>query len=131
MGELYIHVSFMITGLILMTGGVVVARFYRTWRRWLKLHRGFGAAGAVSIVAGFMAAVYMVSLSGGPHISVLHARIGALTVLMGVFTPLLGQLQFLIPSRAAHIRPRHRQAGFITLFLGLSAVIAGLALLGA
>ncbi|MCX7635877.1 MAG: hypothetical protein N2Z74_09090 [Syntrophales bacterium] len=126
----YIHGGIMILGVVLMTAGLVLARFFRRRRGWLRLHRALGIAGSVAVAGGFVVAIAMVTLAGGTHFGVLHGKMGALAVFMTTLTPVLGQLTIAIPTRAARIRPYHRRGGYITLVLVLMMVVSGLSLVG-
>ena len=128
--ELYIHGGFMAAGLFLMASGVAVARFLRTRRDWLRLHRALGLSGASTVVLGFFAALYLVSADGGEHFAVLHARVGGVTILMSVMTPALGRLQFVLRSRAADLRAWHRRSGALTILMVFLMILSGLAQAG-
>jgi hypothetical protein len=127
---LYPHAGFMITGMVLMAAGVFIARFMRTHSWWLRRHRALGICGALSIIFGFLAAVYMVAESGDEHFAVLHAYAGALAILAATATSILGQLQFTLKARRAEIRKAHRWSGALTLILIPLNMISGLVLAG-
>ncbi|MCX5834524.1 MAG: hypothetical protein NTV99_08465 [Deltaproteobacteria bacterium] len=123
---IYVHGGFMVTGFFLMATGFAVARFLREKRFWLKAHRALGLSGASSIGLGLLAAIYMVFSFGGEHFAVLHADVGAVTVFLSAMTPLLGQLQFVLRSRAADIRTWHRWSGAMTLLMVFLTILSGL-----
>jgi len=125
---LVLHAGFMIAGLVLMSGGVSVARLMRKKPWWLSGHRAMGACGSLSVVGGFSTALYMVADFGGPHFDVLHAYMGAVVVLVAMATPVLGQLQFVLKERRAEIRKFHRRAGAMTLILLSLNILSGLVL---
>lgn len=127
---LVLHAGFMIAGLVLMSGGVSVARLMREKPWWLRGHRGMGACGSLSVVGGVSTALYMVADFGGPHFDVLHAYMGAVVVLAAMATPVLGQLQFVLKERRAEIRKFHRRAGAMTLILLFLNILSGLVLAG-
>ncbi len=124
------HAGFMITGMALMAAGVVIARTMRTRPWWLRGHRALGICGVVSILLGFLAAVYMVAESGDKHFSVLHAYAGALAILAAAATSILGQLQFTTKTMRAELREAHRWSGALTLLLVPLNMISGLVLAG-
>lgn len=64
--------------------GVAVAMVLRRKLWWLKVHRSIGIVGVAILTAGFLAAILLVSLSGGPHFASLHTRLGGVT-LSGAF----------------------------------------------
>lgn len=109
-----------------MTAGVVIARFLRQKRWWLKVHRPAGITGAVFVSAGLAAAIVMVSQSGGSHLQVPHTWLGLATVLCAITAPTLGHLQFKIRSKIQQLRLWHRQIGYIALLLVLLSVLSGL-----
>lgn len=127
---LYLHAGFMITGLVLMTAGVCIARFMRKKPWWLRSHRALGICGVLSIVLGFATAVYMVAESGDEHFDVLHAYVGAVVILAAMATPILGQLQFTLKNRRTELRNAHRWSGAMTLILIPLNIISGLVLAG-
>ena len=123
---IYVHGGFMVTGFSLMAAGFAVARFLRKKRFWLRTHRALGLSGASSIGLGFLTALYMVSDFGGDHFAVLHAYVGAVTVFLSAMTPTLGQLPFVLRSRAAEIRTWHRWSGAMTLLMVFLTILSGL-----
>ena len=127
---LYLHAGFMITGMVLMTAGVCVARFMRKHPWWLRSHRALGICGVLSIALGFATAVYMVAESGDKHFGVLHAYAGVVVILAAMATPILGQLQFILKTRRTELRNAHRWAGAMTLILIPLNMISGLVLAG-
>jgi len=127
---LYVHAGFMTTGLVLMAAGVCIARYMRKHPWWLRRHRALGICGALSIVLGFLAAVYMVAVSGDEHFEVLHAWAGAVVILAATASAILGQLQFTLKNRRAELRKAHRWAGAMTLILVPLNMISGLVLAG-
>jgi uncharacterized iron-regulated membrane protein len=118
----------MITGLVLMTAGVTVARLMRKRPWWLRGHRALGACGALSVLCGISAAVAMVAGFGGPHFQVLHAWVGAIAAFFATATPVLGQLQFVLKERRAEVRKLHRWSGAMTLILLFLNILSGLVL---
>jgi len=124
------HVLFMTAGLLAMTSGVSVARYLRRKRWWLKIHRTAGIIGAVSLGAGFAAAVVMVSQSGDGQFKVPHAWLGLATILCAVAAPILGHLQFKIRSKIQQLRLWHRRTGYAALILTMLSVLSGLFVAG-
>jgi len=124
--KIYLHSGLMLLGFCLMLSGFAAARFLRARRNWLRIHRTLGTAGASSILLGFIAAFLMIALFGGKHFAVFHSLLGISAVMMSVLTPVLGQLQFTLKSRAKVIRTWHRRSGAITLVLIALAIISGI-----
>jgi hypothetical protein len=130
MSPFYSHVLFVNAGLLAITTGVVIARFLRQKRWWLKIHRPAGIIGAACLSAGFVAAVVMVSQSGGGHFLVPHTWLGLAAVLCAVAAPILGHLQFKIRSIMPQLRRWHRRIGYASLFLAMFSVFSGLVAAG-
>lgn len=130
MGVFYGHAFVMSLGIATHAAGVCVALFLRQKRWWLKLHRAAGTFGAVCLFAGFVLAFIMVSEFGGGHIKIPHAWLGLATVTIGAVTPILGYLQFQIPSKIQIIRLWHRRLGYATVILGFLSLLSGLAVAG-
>jgi hypothetical protein len=127
---LVLHAGFMITGLVLMTAGIAVARFMRGKTWWLRSHRALEICAVLSLALGFMVAVTMVAESGEEHFDVLHAWVGAAVILGAAGTSILGQLQFVLKGRRAEIRKAHRRAGAVVLVLLCLNILSGLVLAG-
>jgi hypothetical protein len=127
---LHLHAGFMITGMALMTAGVFIARSMRKHPWWLRRHRALGVCGVLSIVLGFLTAVYMVAESGDKHFEVLHAYAGAVVILSAMAASVLGPLQFALKTERAELRKAHRWSGAMTLILLPLNMISGLVLAG-
>jgi len=55
-----VHAGTMTTAIILFILAVVIARFMRQRRWWLRVHRAIATLGAAVVVGGFLVAFYMV-----------------------------------------------------------------------
>jgi hypothetical protein len=130
MFSFYSHVFFMTAGLLTITAGIVVARFMRQKRWWLKVHRPAGIVGAVCLSAGVAAAAIMISQSGDGHFKVPHAWLGLATFLCALAAPTLGQLQFKIRSKIQQLRLWHRRTGYAALILTTLSVLSGMVAAG-
>jgi len=124
------HALAMSLGFALMICGVITARFFRKKRWWMKAHKALGGIAAVSVIAGLIISVIMVSKSHGNHFSEPHTYLGGLTILFVVSTPILGYMQFKIHKRREMLRNLHRWWGRITLILILLTILGGLLLAG-
>jgi hypothetical protein len=127
---LYIHAGFMLAGFFSMMTGASAAMFLRRKRWWLRFHKSAGILGAVSVLVGFAAVIFMVALSGGEHFTVTHTYIGAMTAVFAVVTPVLGTLQLRVKIHSAKIRIVHRWAGRFTLLFAVVTIITGLQIVG-
>ncbi len=125
-----LHASLMGLGFTLMAAASVLARFLRSKRWWLKVHKAIGVTGGLTSVTGLATAVYMVGASGDGHFNVTHAYLGITTVLCIVTTPVLGKMQFKVRKNKDVVKALHRWSGRISLLLMLSTIIGGLILVG-
>jgi len=55
------HVLLVTTGVVVMLGGMLTARFMKKKNWWLKTHKSLAISGALLTVSGFILAAYMVS----------------------------------------------------------------------
>jgi hypothetical protein len=122
------HAVLMITGLLLLSTGMLIARYMKNRHWWLKAHKTMGISGAIVAISGLVMAMYMVSLSTGVHFRVPHAYLGSIIIIFVVMTPILGYAQFKSVSEAVKIRTIHRWSGRITLVLILLNILSGLSL---
>lgn len=132
MGIMWVHAGLMSCSLVAVLSGIGVARFARKQKWWLKTHRALAGSGAAAALAGFAAAFIMVAQSGGPHLRVPHAFLGAVTLLAMVALPALGSymLKAKPKERAAALRRAHRAAGRVAAVLLTLTVLSGLNLAG-
>jgi uncharacterized membrane protein len=122
------HAVLMIMGLLLLSTGMLIARYMKNRHWWLRAHKMMGISGAIVVISGLVMAIYMVSLSTGVHFRVPHAYLGPIIIIFVVMTPILGYAQFKSVSEAVKIRTIHRWSGRITLALILLNIISGLSL---
>lgn len=123
-----VHAGTMTTAIILFTLAVVIARFMRQRRWWLRVHRAISTLGAAVVVGGFAVAYYMVSLGGGVHFFYPHTWAGAASLVLAIITAVTGY------GRARLGLPReryllvHRFLALLTIVLMAIAIILGLGL---
>jgi len=127
---LYVHAGFMLAGFISMMTGASAAMFLRRKTWWLRFHKTAGILGALIVLVGLAAVIFMVTLSGGEHFSVTHTFIGAMTAVFAFVTPVLGTLQFRVKNHSAKIRIMHRWSGRFTLLFAVVTIITGLQIVG-
>lgn len=132
MSIVWFHAGFMAYALAAVLAGIGVARFARGKKWWMKVHRALASSGAVAALTGFAAAFVMVSRSGGPHLRVPHALLGAVTLLAMAAMPALGSsmLKAKPKERAAALRRAHRIGGRAAVLLLAATVFSGLAQAG-
>jgi len=111
-----------------MAAGITTAMFMRDKSWWLRVHRRLGSAGAICVLLGFMAALFMVSRKTGQHFAVPHAWLGLVTILSALCTYTLGVTQ--LKRKAVRGRSLHRWSGRVTLSLLFLNAVSGLALAG-
>ncbi|MBE0516756.1 MAG: hypothetical protein IBX41_05125 [Methanophagales archaeon] len=124
------HAVLMTLGFVSLVTGMLIARYLKRRRWWLKAHQMMGILGSILLISGLFMAIYMVSLSTGVHFRVPHAYLGAIVLVLVVINPILGYAQLKYPSKAAKIRSIHRWFGYLALVLILINIIAGLVLVG-
>lgn len=112
------HALLVLTGLVFMFAGMITARYMKGKKWWLKAHKNLGLAGALFTVAGFVVAVYAVSIHLGIYlIRGPHAYIGVMALLLVVFTPIMGFMQ--LRKKDKRIRIIHRWSGRLAIALML------------
>jgi hypothetical protein len=86
-----VHAAFMTAGFILILAGTsTVYMKGNTW--WFRAHKMIGSIGVIFSIIGLSVAIYMVSIGGGGHFRVLHAYLGAITLITILLSPILGVL---------------------------------------
>ena len=129
-GLLYpVHGVLMGVSFVLLFVGMFFPRYLKKKRWWLKIHRRIGISGTAIGAAGIALAVYMIFRTTGVHLRVLHSWIGLVTVVLMIFTPLLGHFMLKIrkvPRRAKRARAVHRWIGRVTLLLMAATIVLGL-----
>jgi hypothetical protein len=124
---LIIHIIIMSVAFIIMVFGMLVSRYMKKKRWWLKVHRSIGITGASVGVIGIASAVIMVSVLSGIHLRVFHSYVGLVTILALISTPVLGQSIFKVQrEKKPKFRKSHRWFGRIALILMLITIILGL-----
>jgi hypothetical protein len=112
------HALLVLTGLVFMFAGMITARYMKGKKWWLKAHKNLGLTGALFTVAGFIVAVYTVSIHLGIYlIRGPHAYIGVMSLLLVVFTPIMGFMQ--LRKKDKRIRIIHRWSGRLAIALML------------
>lgn len=132
MNLLPFHALSMGLAFVTMISAIVIARYFKTKKWWLKAHRILNIMAVVFAVAGFVLAFLMVSSTGGPHLRVPHAVIGAVTLLLLLVMPVLGSAIFRTKDKKAivSLKRAHRFLGRITAIMLTVTIVAGLILAG-
>ncbi len=122
----YLHVGFMLTAFGAVLAGITIARSLRKQGWWLMAHRRTAYAGVAAMAAGLLAAVAMISFSGGEHFETPHTWVGGLTFLSAGTTLAFGLSLFRFPGHGARLRPFHRRLGRFTAIAAAVTVFSGL-----
>jgi uncharacterized iron-regulated membrane protein len=110
---------------------MLILRYMKNKRWWLRLHRSIGMIGASLGVLGIATAVIMVSALSGIHLRIMHSYVGLFTILILITTPIFGQLIFKVQKKnKPKLQRLHRWFGRIALLLMLVTIIMGLSQIG-
>jgi len=128
----YLHLGLMSAAFLAMSSGIVVSRFCKKKKWWLKVHKGLNITAAVMVLSAVVIIAISVRTSGGPHFRVSHAFYGAAALILIASTPALGFAMFKTKDKTkiAGLKKLHRWSGRITIVLMAAAIIAGFSLLG-
>ncbi len=129
---LLFHAVSMGLAFLTMVSAIVIARYFKTKKWWLKAHRILNIIAVAFAVAGFVFAFFMVSSTGGPHIRVPHAALGIATLVLLLVMPFLGSAIFKTKDKKAipKLKKVHRYLGRIAALLMAATIVAGLVLAG-
>ncbi len=119
------HVLLMSAGFILFIAGVIVARFRKTGN-WYKTHMIIEGCGGACIIAGLFIGVYMVALSGLPHLRNIHEILGMTIGILVIITIPLGYFIKRANESKKVIRMSHRWLGRIIVGLMGINILLGL-----
>jgi hypothetical protein len=121
------HAWLMTAAALLMGVAMLIPRYLKKNRWWLRAHRTLGVAGPCLGVLGAAAAVYLVGISTGVYLGVVHAWAGSAAAAGFIATPLLCRYLFSAPKeKKKPLRASHRWAGRAALLLMLGALVLGL-----
>ena len=120
------HALPLVLSFILMTAGMLVARYGKKNKKWLAIHKPLGAGGALLGIVGLGFGIRMVAMSTGIHFRVPHAWLGATALVLAAVAPILGQAMFKVQQHKAEVRKAHRWVGRLAIILMLLTIISGL-----
>jgi hypothetical protein len=120
------HALPLLVSFLLMSAGMLVARYGKKNRRWLAIHKPLGASGALLGIIGLGFGIRMVSMTTGLHFRVFHAFIGAAALVLAMAAPVLGQAMFKARSNKAGFRKAHRLVGRLAILLMGVTILSGL-----
>ena len=126
------HAILMVLGFLLLTAGIVIARFYKTKKWRLKAHRYLNLSASIVSISGITLSFVMVS----EHFRIVHHFFGVIALPFFVLMPLFGYLftnnlqnipllNKLNPYRK-YMRKIHRWFGYLTYLLMIGSIITGL-----
>ena len=118
----------MAAGAIILAVAAVIAMSQRKKRWWLKVHRPFGIAGALSMMTGLFAIALLPDGRGSSLISEIHGIIGGSAIALVCTAPILGLLMFRLKKK--WMRPAHRWAGRFAILIAFANLILGLLMAG-
>jgi hypothetical protein len=118
------HVLLVTTGVVVMSGGMLTARYMKKKGWWLKAHKSLAISGALLTISGFIVAAYMVSTYMGTYLVMEpHAYLGITALALVVFAPIMGSMQFRIKDKRMHII--HRWSGRLAIVMVLANIASG------
>ncbi|MDD5582871.1 MAG: cytochrome b561 domain-containing protein [Candidatus Marinimicrobia bacterium] len=120
-----LHGLFMGLGFICMVIAIVIARYFRKKRWWLKFHRGLNISASSLALIGILIALIMVTPAYGMQLPLLHHLFGLATLVLLIAEPLLGFSIFKTTNKKKIMRLKkmHRIIGRITPVLYLITII--------
>jgi hypothetical protein len=124
------HVLFISTGLILLVAGFFIARFHKTGN-WYKTHVILEVTGGACMIAGLIIGIYMVALSGFPHLRNIHEILGAIIGTLVIITLIIGYSIKRVNTSKNVVRKSHRWLGRILIILIGINILLGLVFLAA
>jgi hypothetical protein len=122
------HAALMSAGVVILCTGMVVMRLRNRPGRFAA-HRLIQTAGAGFLAAGLAVAVYMVMISGAPHLAFIHDQLGAVAFILIVITLGLGYYIF-TPRAKPAARKIHPWAGRVAIALAVINIILGISMMG-
>ena len=124
-----IHAILMSMALLLFLTGILVAKYGKKKKWWLKVHKSLEMTGGAFSLLGLASGIYMVRVTSGIHLRVLHTWVAVVTLVLLFAVPVIAQL-FLkskLPASTKKIlRPLHRWGGRTALILMIATVVLGL-----
>ncbi len=122
------HAALMTVGIVLFLGGFAVMR-YRLTGNWYRNHQRLQEVGSLAVVAALAIGIYMVQLSGAPHLREVHGYLGAGTIVLILATLGLGLAIVRNPGIGKPARRAHRWMGGIAIALVALNIALGLSML--
>ena len=118
-----VHGTVMILAFTAMLTGMILARYFKKKKWWLKVHRLLGVVGAALGIGGAITAAYIVSRTTGIHLRITHSWAGLSALLLFAFTPILGFIMLKGGPHAKTFRKIHRWTGRLALLVMAAAIL--------
>lgn len=122
------HAALMTVGIVLFLGGFAVMRYHLTGN-WYRNHQRLQEVGSLAVVAALAIGIYMVQLSGAPHLREVHGYLGAGTIVLILATLGLGLAIVRNPGIGKPARRAHRWMGGIAIVLVALNIALGLSMM--
>lgn len=109
-----------------MLTGMLIARYGKKNKNWLKIHRPLGYFSTVLAIFGVSMGIRLVASTSGIHFRVPHAFLAVFTILTVITAPILGRGMTVWKNKAKSIRKVHRIVGRIAILLMALTITSGL-----
>jgi hypothetical protein len=124
------HAGLMSAGFALLISGFMVMRFRKSPDRF-RIHRILQTTGGGSILAGLSVGIFMVSLSGAPHIRDNHDILGAGILGLIALTLAIGYVVNRRNAAPSGLTPTHRWVGRTSIALAGLNILLGISMMAA
>lgn len=112
---------------LLIVLAMLVARYMKKKRWWLKVHRTSMIIGVSLSLLGFISVEYILFSTSAVHLRIIHSWLGAVAMILLVCSPIFGQL--ILKSkreRKPFFRSGHRWLGRTAIVLTTVSIVYGL-----
>lgn len=124
-----VHAILMSTSFISMICAVVISIVWKKKKWRYKAHRALGIYAGISGVTALLAAVVMVQINSGYHLTSRHALGGAFTAVLLIATPLIA-LRIKTSKKKRLLKRVHKVLGYLTLLFMTVTIFFGLLFVG-
>lgn len=124
-----VHAILMSTSFLSMFCGVLISLIWKQKKWRYKAHRALGIYAGISGVTALIAAVVMVQINSGYHLTSRHALGGAFTAALLIATPLVA-LKIKTAKKKKLLKKVHKILGYLTLFFMAVSIFFGLLFVG-
>jgi hypothetical protein len=124
------HALLLSASFLCLLAGMLISRYFKKKRWWLKTHRALGVSGALLGTAGLIAMVTMLSILSASHMRIFHSYLGLMTLLGMLAAPLVGLRILKARKGKQTLRIFHRWLGRSVLLLMAATIVLGLQRIG-